>query len=101
MSEEKKRQFKGRRATAIPDEFVAIDIETTGLNPTCDEIIEVSAVRYRNGHEVEAYETLVKPTRPLGVFVTLFNGITNDMVADAPAARQTTFSGARPCRTRS
>ncbi len=85
MSKEKKRQFKGRRATAIPNEFVAIDIETTGLNPTCDEIIEVSAVRYRNGHEVEAYETLVKPTRPLGVFVTLFNGITNDMVADAPA----------------
>lgn len=85
MSEEKKRQFKGRRATVIPDVFVAIDIETTGLNPTCDEIIEVSAVRYRNGHEVEAYETFVKPTRPLGVFITLFNGITNDMVADAPA----------------
>ena len=85
MSEEKKRQFKGRRATAIPDEFVAIDIETTGLNPTCDEIVEVSAVRYRNGHEVEAYETLVKPTRPLSAFITLFNGITNDMVADAPA----------------
>lgn len=85
MSEEKKRQFKGRRATAIPDEFVAIDIETTGLNPTCDEIVEVSAVRYRNGHEVDAYETLVKPTRPLSAFITLFNGITNDMVADAPA----------------
>lgn len=85
MSEEKKRPFKGRRATAIPDEFVAIDIETTGLNPTCDEIIEVSAVRYRNGHEVEAYETFVKPTRPLSAFITLFNGITNDMVADAPA----------------
>lgn len=85
MGKENKRPFKGRRATVSPDEFVAIDIETTGLNPTCDEIIEVSAVRYRNGHEVEAYETLVKPTRPLGVFVTLFNGITNDMVADAPA----------------
>lgn len=85
MSKEKKRQFKGCRATAIPDEFVAIDIETTGLNPTCDEIVEVSAVRYRNGHEVEAYETLVKPTRPLSAFITLFNGITNDMVADAPA----------------
>lgn len=85
MGKENKRPFKGRRAAVIPDEFVAIDIETTGLNPTCDEIIEVSAVRYRNGHEVEAYETLVKPTRPLGVFVTLFNGITNDMVADAPA----------------
>lgn len=85
MGKENKRPFKGRRAAVIPDEFVAIDIETTGLNPTCDEIVEVSAVRYRNGHEVEAYETLVKPTRPLSAFVTLYNKITNDMVADAPA----------------
>lgn len=85
MGKENKRPFKGRRAAVIPDEFVAIDIETTGLNPTCDEIVEVSAVRYRNGHEVEAYETLVKPTRPLSAFITLYNKITNDMVADAPA----------------
>lgn len=85
MGKENKRPFKGRRAAVIPDEFVAIDIETTGLNPTCDEIVEVSAVRYRNGHEVEAYETLVKPTRPLSAFVTLYNKITNGMVTDAPA----------------
>ena len=85
MGKENKRPFKGRRAAVIPDEFVAIDIETTGLNPTCDEIVEVSAVRYRNSHEVEAYETLVKPTRPLSAFITLYNKITNDMVADAPA----------------
>lgn len=84
MGKENKRPFKGRRAAVIPDEFVAIDIETTGLNPTCDEIVEVSAVRYRNGHEVEAYETLVKPTRPLSAFITLYNGITNGMVEDAP-----------------
>ena len=84
MGKENKRPFKGRRAAVIPDEFVAIDVETTGLNPNWNEIIEVSAVRYRNGHEVEAYETLVKPTRPLSAFITLYNGITNDMVADAP-----------------
>ena len=84
MGKENKRPFKGRRAAVIPDEFVAIDIETTGLNPTCDEIVEVSAVRYKNGHEVEAYETLVKPTRPLSAFITLYNGITNGMVEDAP-----------------
>lgn len=79
-----KRPFKGRRATEIPDEFVAIDIETTGLNPNWDEIIEVSAVRYQHGYEVEAYETLVKPTRPISAFITLYNGITNGMVANAP-----------------
>ena len=79
-----KRPFKGHRATEIPDEFVAIDIETTGLNPTWDEIIEVSAVRYQNGSEVETYESLVKPTRPISAFITLYNGITNGMVADAP-----------------
>lgn len=84
MGKENKRPFKGHRATEIPDEFVAIDIETTGLNPTWDEIIEVSAVRYKNGCEVAECESLVKPTRPISAFISLYNGITNGMVADAP-----------------
>ena len=83
MSKDAKRPFKGHRAAEIPEEFVAIDIETTGLNPNWDEIIEVSAVRYQNGCELGAYESLVKPSRPVSAFVTLYNGITNDMVRDA------------------
>lgn len=84
MSKDAKRPFKGHRAAEIPEEFVALDIETTGLNPNWDEIIEVSAVRYQNGCEVGAYESLVKPSRPISAFITLYNGITNGMVADVP-----------------
>lgn len=84
MSKEKKRQFKGHRATVIPDKFVAIDVETTGLNPNWNEIIEVSAVRYIGGQEVDAFESFVRPTRPVGAFITLLTGITDSMVAEAP-----------------
>lgn len=84
MGKENKRPFKGHKATAIPDEFVAVDVETTGLNPNWDEIIEVSAVRYVAGKEVAAFESFVRPPRPVGKFITLLTGITNDMVAAAP-----------------
>lgn len=43
--------------------FMAIDIETTGLNPEIGEIIELGAVRYENGEETGAFHTLVKPEK--------------------------------------
>ncbi len=43
--------------------FVAIDIETTGLNPEIGEIIELGAVRYENGEETGEFHTLVKPLK--------------------------------------
>lgn len=45
----KTRSRKGKDSIVVPDEFVAIDTETTGRSPDRNEIIEVSAVRYRNG----------------------------------------------------
>ena len=64
--------------------MVAIDIETTGLDPARDAILEIAAVRF-NGHRVEdEWSTLVNPGKPVPAFITQLTGITNEMVRNAP-----------------
>jgi len=64
--------------------LVALDIETTGLDPQRDAIIEIGAVRF-NGRRIEdEWFTLINPGRPISQFITQLTGITNEMVAHAP-----------------
>jgi DNA polymerase-3 subunit epsilon/ATP-dependent DNA helicase DinG len=64
--------------------IVAVDIETTGLNPDEDLIIEIGAVKF-NGHRVEdTWETLVNPRRSIPSFISQLTGISNAMVRNAP-----------------
>lgn len=64
--------------------LVALDIETTGLDPQRDSIIEIGAVRF-NGRRVEdEWQTLINPGRLIPPFITGMTGITNQMVAHAP-----------------
>ncbi|MCI0520009.1 MAG: DEAD/DEAH box helicase [Chloroflexi bacterium] len=63
---------------------VALDIETTGLDPKKDAILEIGAVRF-SGHRVEAeWSTLLHPGRPIPPFITNLTGITDQMVLQAP-----------------
>ena len=65
-------------------EFVALDIETTGLDPQREAILEIGAVRF-NGRRVEQeWSTLVNPGRRVPTFITQLTGISNQMVAQAP-----------------
>ena len=73
-----------KTSLSLVDEYVAIDTETTGLDTKWCELIEVSAVRYKNGTEVESYSSLVKPDTPISDFITELTGITNGMLEDAP-----------------
>ena len=64
--------------------MVAIDIETTGLDPFKDAILEIAAVRF-TGHRVEdEWSTLINPGKPIPPFITQLTGITNEMVRNAP-----------------
>ncbi len=64
--------------------LVAIDLETTGLDPNRDAIIEIAAVRF-NGSRIEAeWTTLINPGRPIPGLITQLTGITNEMVRNAP-----------------
>ena len=64
--------------------LVSLDIETTGLDPITDAIIEIGAVRFRNKRQDNEWGQLINPGRPLSRFITQLTGITDDMLAGAP-----------------
>jgi len=64
--------------------FIAFDLETTGIQPQADAIVEIGAVRFTNGEPGEAFSTLINPGRPIPPGASAVNGITDDMVADQP-----------------
>ena len=82
------RDDKGYSVLASRDTYTALDLETTGLDPQADMIIEIGAIRIRNGAEVERYHQLVNPVRPIPPVVTDITGITDDMVADQPTVEE-------------
>lgn len=57
--------------------YVVIDIETSGLNPENDEIIRLSALKIENKKISERFSVLAKPTKPLTEEVEILTGITN------------------------
>lgn len=65
-------------------DFVAIDVETTGLKPLKDRITEISAIRFRNWEPVDMFTTLINPQCPIPFGVRDLTGITDDMVANSP-----------------
>lgn len=69
--------------TMVKD-FVSVDLETTGLMYKEDGIIEIAAVRFRDGKEDACFHTYVNPGRKVPERITELTGITGDMIADAP-----------------
>ena len=64
--------------------FVSFDTETTGIWAPANRIVEIGAVKFRpNSDEVEEFEALVNPERPIPVEVQEIHGISNDMVQNA------------------
>jgi DNA polymerase III epsilon subunit family exonuclease len=70
-------------ATLLSD-FVAIDLETTGLDAGRDVAVAVAVVPFRGSEPIGGYETLVNPGRPIPAASTRIHGITDDMVLAAP-----------------
>lgn len=76
---------KGNNIIDFPADYIVFDLETTGLVPEWDSIIEIGAIHYANGYELDRFQTLVKPEWGIPEFITELTGITNEMVADAPS----------------
>jgi len=64
--------------------FVSIDLETTGLDPSVHEIIEIGAVRFVDGLPADEFQTLIRPRYPLDPFITELTGITDADLEHAP-----------------
>lgn len=63
--------------------YIAFDVETTGLNPMENEIIEIGALKVRDGKVAERFMEFIHPTAPISAAITNLTGITNKMVAGA------------------
>lgn len=72
----------------LPDSYVVVDLETTGLDAKWDSIIEMAAIKVENGSIVASYESLVNPGYEIDDFITELTGITNDMLSSAPTLEQ-------------
>ena len=64
--------------------IVALDLETTGLDPAQDAVIEIGAVKFSDKRVEAEYSTLINPRKPISSFITNLTGITNSMVLNAP-----------------
>lgn len=80
------RAFKGKSLTCFPRSFVCIDIETTGLSPSYDDIIEVSGIRVENGKTVDTFSETINIHRPLPPFITALTGITDNELRESNSA---------------
>lgn len=65
--------------------IIAIDVETTGISPEKERIIEIGAFRPETG---EIFRTLIQPGRPLPERITELTGITDDMLTEAPEEKE-------------
>ncbi len=74
----------GGQDMSFDQEYVAFDLETTGLSSQTDEIIEIGAVLMKNGKELDRFQTFVDPGRKLEKKIIDLTGITDDMLVGAP-----------------
>ncbi|MBE5861437.1 MAG: DNA polymerase III subunit epsilon [Lachnospiraceae bacterium] len=74
----------GKHLNTYVKDYVVFDLETTGISVYKDEVVEISAVKVADGKVVDEFSTLVNPGMPIPPDASSVNGITDDMVADAP-----------------
>ncbi len=92
---------KGNCEIDFDGEYVGFDLETTGLSDKKDTIIEIGAVRMKNGKELDRFQTFVDPGQPLRKEIVDLTGITDDMLVGAPKLEEVfpkfiEFVGDRP-----
>ncbi|MBN2684965.1 MAG: 3'-5' exonuclease [Pontiellaceae bacterium] len=77
--------------------FVAFDLETTGIHPASDMIVEIGAVKFEGACPLEGYGTLVNPGCPIPAEASAVNGITDEMVRGKPSVKDVLSDFANFC----
>ena len=74
----------GKNLNRYVADYVVFDLETTGIHPTYDKVIEISAIKVVGGVVESEFSSLVNPEMEIPFEASMVNGITDDMVEDAP-----------------
>jgi len=72
----------------FPQSFIALDVETTGLDAEKDEIINIALVRFENGKVADSIDLLVKPQREISSFVKYLTGISQNELNEAKSFKE-------------
>ena len=83
----KKEICKYSKINGAPNDYVVFDLETTGLDNSNDAILEIGAIKYANGVEVDRFHTYVNPERSIPRSASEINHITAAKVRKAPTIR--------------
>ena len=78
------REYKGRSLLDFPESYAVVDIETTGLDPARDHIIEIGAIKIADGSISDTFSTLINPGIQIDSFITDLTGIANQDLISAP-----------------
>lgn len=77
----------GKSVLAFPEDYTVLDLETTGLDPKRELIIEYAAVKVRGGKVVDTFQSLCDPGFPIPAQIEAITGITTEMVRNSPNPR--------------
>lgn len=77
-----------RLLNQFPNGVVAFDLETTGLSPLTDKIIEIGAIKITDDEEIIEFSALINPKIPIPPQTTKIHGITNEMTKNAPSQKE-------------
>lgn len=85
--EQSEKRNKGMSLLELPDDYVVLDLETTGFYPWSD-IIEIALVKVKDNQIAYTVESLIKPPDEIPEIITKLTGITNESVIDAPSIQE-------------
>ena len=68
--------------------FTVFDVETTGMSPANDRIVELAAIRVEADGTLQRFQTLIHPGRPIPAAATAVHHISDEMVSTAPRFKE-------------
>lgn len=84
----KRIELDFRNESSIRNCYVSFDVETTGLSPISDRIVEIGAVVFQNGTVQRVFSSLVNPGISISQSASAVNHITNSMLDGAPSEKE-------------